>query len=109
MYTFWEPGSHNGNSGGEELMANTLIGSIKVTPATVRPGEPVLVEVCDLNGNPYAEGSGVTVSLQGVPIPSRYFQFTAPGAKQIVARAVQGFVAEWAHIDSRTAESSRFY
>lgn len=75
-------------------MANSLIGSIEVQPATVRPGEPVLVQVCDLSGKPYTADSGVTITIQGVEASSRYYQFSTPGTRKFTARAVKGNIDE---------------
>ena len=75
-------------------MANTLIGSIQVQPASVRPGQPVLVQVCDPAGKPYADNSDVSISIQGVQAASRYYQFSTPGTFQLTARAVKGSVDE---------------
>ena len=75
-------------------MANLLIGSITVQPATVQPGQAVLVQVCDLNGRPYAADSGVTITIQGVEATSRYYQFSSPGTRKFTARAVKGNIDE---------------
>ena len=75
-------------------MANTLIGSILVQPTSASPGQPVLVQVCDINGKPYTPGAGVTVTLQGVEATSRYYQFATPGTRKFVACAVKGNVVE---------------
>lgn len=77
-------------------MANTLIGSISVQPATVRPGQPVLVQVCDLSGKPYTAESAVTITIQGVEATSRYYQFSTPGLRKFTAQAVQGNISETA-------------
>jgi hypothetical protein len=71
-------------------MANTLIGPIQVQPATVRPGQPVLVQVCDLNGKPFTPDPAVTVTIQGVEATARYYQFSTPGTRKFTARAVKG-------------------
>ncbi|MEO7142448.1 MAG: PKD domain-containing protein, partial [Bryobacteraceae bacterium] len=75
-------------------MANTLIGSVKVQPGTVRPGESVFVQVCDLNGRPYADNSGVAITIQGIEATARYYQFSTPGTRQLVVRAVKGSIDE---------------
>ncbi len=81
---------------GSVVSAPKLIGSVKVQPATVRPGEPVFVQVCDPNGLPYTGVSDVTVTIQGIESPARYLQYTAPGTRTLVARAVKGGVVETA-------------
>jgi hypothetical protein len=75
--------------------AGKLIGSVTVQPATVRPGEPVLVEVCDPSGKPISDPA-VNVILQGVPGVSRYFQFPAAGTVTLLASATQGQTTETA-------------
>ena len=76
------------------VTATKLIGSVTVQPATVKPGEPVLVQVCDSNGRPYADNSGVTITINGVEATSRYYQFAAPGTINLTVRAVHGATSE---------------
>jgi hypothetical protein len=61
-------------------MAN-LIGSVKVTPTQLAPGQSVLVQVLDSTGAPYAADSSVTIALDGIPVPSRYYQFPTAGKR----------------------------
>lgn len=67
----------------------TLIGSVKVTPTSVQPGQPVLVEVCDASGKPISDPT-ITVIIQGVAGSSRYFQFTTAGTVTLGITAAQG-------------------
>lgn len=69
--------------------AGPLIGSVTVQPATVQPGEPVLVQVCDPSGKPISDPT-VNVILQGVPGSSRYFQFPVAGTVTLLASATKG-------------------
>jgi hypothetical protein len=71
-----------------------LIGSVSVEPATVQPGQSVLVQVLDGSGKPYAAGSPVVVTLNGVPVPRRYFQFSGTGTYTVEVRAVSGANSE---------------
>jgi hypothetical protein len=64
-----------------------LIGSVKVTPPQAVPGQSVHVHVLDLNGTPYTADSDVTVALDGIPVPSRYYQFPTAGTRTISAYA----------------------
>jgi hypothetical protein len=65
-----------------------------VTPASVKPGESVLIQVFDPNGKPYGDGSGVQVSINGVHSGARYYQFATPGTRTFVVRATQGGVSD---------------
>ena len=76
--------------------ATSLIGSIHVQPPTVRPGQPVFVQVLDAAGQPYTEDSSVTIAINGVESPARYYQFTQPGTATFVVRAVSGDIKELA-------------
>ena len=76
------------------VTATKLIGSVTVQPPTVKPGESVLIQVCDSNGRPYADNSGVTITINGVEATSRYYQFAAPGTINLTVRAVQGATSE---------------
>ena len=73
-----------------------LIGSVSVEPATVHPGQPVLVQVLDGSGKPYTSDSPVVVSINGVPVPRRYLQFVGTGAYTLQVRAVSGSNSEMA-------------
>ena len=71
----------------------TLIGSVKVTPTSVQPGQPVLVAICDASGNPISDPT-ITVIIQGVPGSSRYFQFPIAGTVTLSITAAQGKVTQ---------------
>ena len=64
----------------------SLIGRIALQPANVRPGEPVRVEVFDVNDNPLAF-SPVQVKINGVPGAVQYLQFPSVGQRRIIVRA----------------------
>jgi hypothetical protein len=71
----------------------TLLGSVKVTPTSVQPGQPVLVAVCDAAGNPISDPT-ITVIIQGVPGSSRYFQFPIAGTVTLSITAARGQVTQ---------------
>jgi hypothetical protein len=73
-----------------------LIGSVSVEPATVQPGQPVLVQVLDGSGKPYTSDSPVVVSINGVPVARRYLQFVGTGRYTLQVRAVSGSSSEMA-------------
>jgi hypothetical protein len=75
-------------------MANTLIGSVNVSPQIVQPGQSVYVDVRDVNGKTYTENDGVLISNQGVAGAACYYQFAAPGTKQLTVRAIKGTIDE---------------
>ncbi len=56
---------------------------LQVTPATPRPGEPVLVDVVDTNGHRVDDRSAV--SINGIPGASQYLQFDGVGDHLISA------------------------
>jgi hypothetical protein len=64
-----------------------LIGSVKVTPPQVAPGQSVQVQVLDPKGAAYTSSSDVTIALDGVPVPSRYYQFPTAGNRTITVYA----------------------
>jgi hypothetical protein len=70
-----------------------LIGQVIVQPATVAPGQSVLVQVCDASGKPVADPT-VTVTIQGVEATARYYQFPTAGNRNLVVRAVRGALSE---------------
>ena len=76
------------------VTATKLIGTVKVQPPTVRPGESVFVQVCDSNGRPYTGASNVRVTIEGVEAPARYFQFAVPGTINLTVCATQGDLVE---------------
>jgi hypothetical protein len=65
----------------------TLIGSVKVTPSQVAPGQSVQVQVLDPKGSPYTSDSDVIIALDGIPVPSRYYQFPTAGTRTIAVYA----------------------
>lgn len=75
--------------------APNLIGSVKVQPTSVQPGQPVLVEVCDASGKPISDPT-ITVIIQGVPGSSRYFQFPTAGTVTLLVSATQGKTSQTA-------------
>jgi len=60
-----------------------LIGSVRITPQQVAPGESVQLQVLDPNGVPYASESSVTIAIDGVPVASRYYQFPTAGTRTV--------------------------
>ncbi len=76
------------------VTATKLIGTVKVQPTIVRPGEPVFVQVCDSNGRPYTGTSGVRVTIEGVEAPARYCQFAVAGTVHLTVCATQGDLVE---------------
>ncbi len=70
------------------LQPAKLIGSVNVQPATVQPGQSVLVEVVDVSGKPL--GGSTVVTINGVPAGRRYLQFLRPGDYTLQVRAVAG-------------------
>lgn len=73
-----------------------LIGSVKVTPAQPAPGQSVLVQVLDPNGTPYPADSSVMIALDGIPVPSRYYQFPTAGTRTIAVYAAGNGTTETA-------------
>lgn len=71
-----------------------LIGSVKVTPAQSAPGQSVLVQVLDPSGTPYTADSSVMIALDGIPVPSRYYQFPTAGTRTIAVYAAGNGTAE---------------
>src|SRR5580692_6940832 len=71
----------------------TLMGNVTVQPATVAPGQPVLVQVCDASGKPISDPT-VTVTIQGVQATARYYQFPTVGIRNFIVRAVRGPLSE---------------
>ena len=71
-----------------------LIGSIRVTPPAVQPGESVLIQVLDSGGRPYTRESAVTITINGVDAPALYCQFNQPGLRPVAVRAVLGSAKE---------------
>jgi hypothetical protein len=65
-----------------------LIGSVKVTPNTVAPGQSARVEVLDTNGQSYPASGDVIVSIDGVRAPSRYFQFPTNGTRTVTVSVI---------------------
>lgn len=66
-------------------MAN-IIGRIALQPSTVRPGEPVRVEVFNNDDNPL-NGTDVQVSINGVPGALQFLQFPTIGQRRLIVRA----------------------
>jgi hypothetical protein len=66
-----------------------------VTPAVVRPGQAVFVQVCDPSGHPYAR-TDARITIQGIESTSRYYQFPRAGTYKLLIRAVKGGIAETA-------------
>jgi hypothetical protein len=60
-----------------------LIGSVRVTPPQAAPGQAVRIEVLSPNGETYTADSDVTIAFDGIPIPSRYYQFPTAGTRTI--------------------------
>ena len=71
----------------------TVMGKVTVQPATVVPGQPVLVQVCDASGKPLSDPA-VKVTIQGVPASALYYQFPTVGNRNLVVRAVRGALSE---------------
>ncbi|HTE17637.1 MAG TPA: hypothetical protein VK689_04560, partial [Armatimonadota bacterium] len=63
-----------------------LIGKIVCTPATVRPGETVKVEVFGEAGLTL-EGAGTQVSINGVAGAVQYLQFPTVGRRRLLVQA----------------------
>jgi hypothetical protein len=74
-------------------MAN-LIGSVTVTPPQAAPSQSVLVQVLDPSGTPYTIGSDVTIALDGIPVPARYYQFPTAGTRTISVYAASNSMTE---------------
>ncbi len=73
-------------------MANQLIGSIKVVPATARPGEPIEVTVLRPDGQPVAASANVNINgIEGNP---RTLQYRSRGTRTLRVRAAAGGVDE---------------
>jgi hypothetical protein len=72
-----------------------LIGRVNVQPATVVPGQSVLVQVLDSSGKVIAD-PGVTVMIQGVESASRYYQFPTTGTRTLLISATRGAMNETA-------------
>jgi hypothetical protein len=77
------------------ISTGTLIGKVTVEPATVAPGQSVLVQVLDPSDKLISDPE-VTVIIQGAPTASRYLQFSAPGAHNLFVMATKGSVTETA-------------
>jgi hypothetical protein len=73
-----------------------LIGSVQVTPTQPAPGQSVLVQVLDPSGTPYPADSSVTIALDGIPVPSRYYQFPTAGTRTIAVYAAGNGTTETA-------------
>ncbi len=71
-------------------------------------GEPVLVQVCDASGKPLDEES-ITVTMQGVPATSRYYQFTAVGKPALVIHAARGAVRETVTVSINVAGPAKTF
>jgi hypothetical protein len=70
-----------------------LIGRVTVQPATVVPGQPVLVQVCDASGKPVSDPT-VTITIQGIPATALYYQFPTVGSRNLVIVAARGTLKE---------------
>lgn len=70
---------------------SNIIGSVRVTPPTPRPGESVLVEVCDADGVPLADPAAA-VTIAAVPGAVQHLQFPTEGTRTlgITARGPDG-------------------
>jgi hypothetical protein len=73
-----------------------LIGTVKVTPPQAVPGQSVQLQVLDPTGNPYTANSNVIIALDGVPVPSRYYQFPTAGTRTISVYAAGNGTTETA-------------
>jgi hypothetical protein len=71
----------------------SLIGKVTVQPATVSPGQSVLIQVNDAAGNILSDES-ISVAIQGVPCKSRYYQFPTIGSRNLIITAVRGALSE---------------
>lgn len=71
----------------------TLMGKVTVQPATVVPGQSVLIQVNNASGNPISDPT-VSVTIQGVPITARYYQFPTIGNRNFVVQAKRGSLSE---------------
>lgn len=86
-----------------------LIGSVKVMPPQVAPGESVQVQVLDPTGTPYTTNSNVIIALDGVPVPSRYYQFPTTGTRTIAVYATGNNMTETATATVNVAGESMAY
>lgn len=77
------------------LQPAKLIGSVRVQPATIQPGQSVLVEVLDPAGKSLT-GSSTVVTINSVPTARRYLQYMGTGKYTLQIRAVSGSNADTA-------------
>ncbi len=63
-------------------------------PASVSPGQSVLIQATDINGKPYSDDSGAVITINGVETTSRYYQFPRPGTMKVTIRAVKDNIDE---------------
>lgn len=75
-------------------LADSLLGEITVTPASVRPGQPLTVQVNDPSGHQYKDNSDVRISIQGIGATSRVYQFATTGTRKLKVQAEKGDVRE---------------
>lgn len=68
-----------------ETMSN-IIGSVRVTPPAPRPGESVLVEVCDADGTPLTDPA-VAVTIASVLGAVQHLQFPSAGTRRLGVQA----------------------
>jgi Carboxypeptidase regulatory-like domain len=71
----------------------SLIGKVTVEPQTAAPGQPVLVQACGASGQPLSDPT-ITVTIAGVPVSSRYYQFPTAGTYELNVVAVRGDVTQ---------------
>jgi len=79
----------------EATFYGTIIGEVSVTPPTVRPGQPVQIEVLNTLGKPISDPA-VNVTVQGVPGNSRWEQYATAGTRTLFAIASNGAITETA-------------
>jgi Carboxypeptidase regulatory-like domain len=77
----------------QATLLGTIIGQVSVQPATVTPGQPVLIEVLNTLGEPLTDPA-VTVTIQGIPGASRWEQYATPGTRTLSVIASDGKLTE---------------
>lgn len=69
----------------------SIIGRIALEPSTVRPGEPVRIEIYDVDNNPLNDSS-IQVTINGISGSLQYLQFPSVGQRKlsVVVRTQNG-------------------
>ena len=65
---------------------SNLVGSVRIEPPSARPGESVLVQVLDAQGNAYTN-QNLDVTIDGVLGASQYLQYPSEGRRRITVIA----------------------